>query len=131
MILMKIIRKTTVKQVITDQSREKLIAYFENKIIETKKQLDQLQYEKKKLLFQKKFDRNKLENRFRIEEMKREQNIDWYEFQLEQIKQLPNGSEIFEREVDEIIEVSIGSKWDEIAEDRTIIVKDGIIVEIK
>ncbi|MGM8214446.1 YlqD family protein [Bacillaceae bacterium W0354] len=128
---MKIIRKTTVKQIVTDHSREKLASFFQTKIEQLKKEIEQLQFEKKKMIFQKRFDREKIDHRFAIEKKKREQNITWYEFQLEQLQQIPNGSEITEREVDEIIDVSIGTEWDKIAGDRSIIIKDGKVIEIK
>lgn len=128
---MKIIRKTIVKQIITEKSREKMKASYENKMNQYKKELEQLEFEKNKLLFQKRFDRSKVEQRFLEEEKKREQQIAWYEFQLTSLDQIPDGSEIYDSEVEEIVEVTVGADWETVAGDRTIIVKDGKVVEIK
>ncbi|MDQ0159116.1 YlqD family protein [Alkalibacillus salilacus] len=126
---MKIIRQTKVKQVLTETSKEKLQYHFENEISAKRKEIDQLVFEKKKLLKQQ-FDSQKVEAKFAKEELKRQQSIEWYEFQLEQLKQLPLGSEITEREVEEIVEVSIGDNWEELMGAREIVVQDGKIVKI-
>ncbi|NIK10765.1 YlqD family protein [Alkalibacillus sp. S2W] len=126
---MKIIRQTKVKQVLTETSKEKLQYHFENEISAKRKEIDQLVFEKKKLLKQQ-FDPQKVEEKFAKEELKRQQSIEWYEFQLEQLNQLPLGSEMTEREVEEIVEVSIGDNWDELMGNREIVVQDGKIVKI-
>lgn len=43
---------------------------------------------------------------------------------------MPIGSEIVEGEVEEIIELSVGDSWDDIAGNREIVIKDGIIEKI-
>ncbi|GEL75900.1 YlqD family protein [Tenuibacillus multivorans] len=127
---MKIVRKTTVKQIVTDQSRDNLKSKFQQKIGQTKKELEQLQFEKKKMIYQKRFNQSKVEERFAIEENKRKQQVDWYEYQLQQLDDIPNGSEIIEGEVDEIVEVDIGDDWQTISGERSITIKDGKIIDI-
>ncbi|EQC2287776.1 YlqD family protein, partial [Listeria monocytogenes] len=53
------------------------------------------------------------------------------QFQMEQLEVLELGSEIREREMETIIDVQVGDKWDKSIFDKTIVVKDGIIVEIR
>ncbi len=127
---MKILRKTKIKQVITPSSKEKLKQKFEKRLIRHRNELDQLQFEKKKMLHQKKFPANQVESRFKREEARRKRQIDWCEFQLNKLESLPMGSEIVEGEVEEIIEISVGDSWDQIAGNREIVIKDGIIDKI-
>ncbi|BBP89303.1 hypothetical protein BsIDN1_29210 [Bacillus safensis] len=44
---------------------------------------------------------------------------------------MPLGSEMKETEVDALVEVKIGDKWDDKMQDNVIVVKDGTIVEIR
>ncbi|MGP4072630.1 YlqD family protein [Piscibacillus sp. B03] len=127
---MKILRKTTVKQVITDQSRELIKEKFNQKIGQAKKELEQLQFEKKKLTYQKQFNSSKVEERFSVEENKRKQSIQWLEQQIDQLDRIPNGSELIEGEVDELVEVKVGDQWDAVTGNRTITIKDGQIIDI-
>ncbi|MET3682113.1 hypothetical protein ABID56_000192 [Alkalibacillus flavidus] len=126
---MQIIRKTTVKQVLTETSKHELKTHFENEMAAKRKEIDQLVFQKKKLLKQQ-FDAQKVEEKFAKEELKRQQSIEWYEFQIEQLNQLPLGSEITERDVEEIVDVSIGDDWNNIIGEREIVVQDGKIVKI-
>lgn len=127
---MKILRKTTVKQVITDQSRELIKEKFNQKIGQAKKELEQLQFEKKKLTYQKQFNSSKVEERFSVEENKRKQSIQWLEQQIDQLDRIPNGSELIEGEVDELVEVEVGDQWDAVTGNRMITIKDGQIIDI-
>ncbi|RPF56017.1 YlqD family protein [Aquisalibacillus elongatus] len=127
---MKIFRKTTVKQVITEESRESLKRQFQRKIGQSKKELEQLQFEKKKLIHQQRFNQTKIEERFTREEHKRNKRIEWLSNQLERLDQVPIGSEIIEGEVDELVDVEIGDDWDQVAGKRSITIKDGKIIDI-
>jgi hypothetical protein len=44
---------------------------------------------------------------------------------------LPLGSELKDKEVEAIVDINVGDKWDEHINESTIIVKDGIIAEIR
>lgn len=50
---------------------------------------------------------------------------------MEQLEILPLGSEIREREMEAILEISVGDRWDESFFDKTIVVTDGIVTEIR
>ncbi|TSJ69254.1 hypothetical protein FPQ10_02050 [Allobacillus sp. SKP2-8] len=128
--VVKILRKTKIKQVITPQSKEALQQKFENRKSKHQTELDQLHFEKKKMLHQKRFPANQVEKRFNQEEERRKRSIEWCKYQLEQLEILPIGSEIVEGEVEEIIELSVGDSWDDIAGNREIVIKDGIIEKI-
>ena len=40
------------------------------------------------------------------------------------------GSEIIEKEVEALVEVNVGSNWNEIMEEQIIVIKDDIVVRI-
>jgi hypothetical protein len=44
---------------------------------------------------------------------------------------LPLGSELKEKEVQALVEVNVGDNWDEVTGQRTIIIKNGKIEEIR
>ena len=62
---------------------------------------------------------------------KREDKLDLIQFKLEQLEELPIGSEIIEGEVHSIQSVAVGDDWHDILQDQSIIIKDGIVVKIE
>lgn len=59
------------------------------------------------------------------------EKIKLLDFQLEQLHILPLGSELKEREVQALIDVQVGDKWENVISQRAIIIEDGIIKEIR
>lgn len=53
------------------------------------------------------------------------------DFQLQQLETLPLGSEMKEKEMNALVDINIGDRWDELVKERTIVIKDGIVVEIR
>jgi len=53
------------------------------------------------------------------------------EFKLQQIDMLPLGSELKEREVNAVIEVKEGDNWDQLLNEKTIVIEDGVVKEIR
>ncbi|PKR78597.1 hypothetical protein CEY16_02245 [Halalkalibacillus sediminis] len=127
---MKILRKTKIKQVITENSKSHIISKFNKRIDRLTNEIDQLQFEKKKMIYQKRSDAQRIEQRFAEEEKKRQQRIDWARKQIEQIETLPLGSEVVEGEVEEVIELEVGDRWDDAMGERSILIKDGEIIKI-
>ncbi|MEH7110471.1 YlqD family protein, partial [Bacillus sp. JJ1764] len=68
---------------------------------------------------------------FEKEIQNRKEKIKLIDFQIEQLHILPIGSELKEKEVQAIVEVKVGDSWDATNLRPTIIVKDGIIEEIR
>jgi len=126
----KIIRNINVNQVLTEKSKKQLHQKFEQQILQLKKEIDQLRFEKKKFEKIKKSFGN-ASSRFDQEISIRTEKVKLLEFQLEQLELLPIGTELKETEIPAIIEVSVGDYWDEITKDRTIVIKDGIVSEIR
>ena len=128
---MQLIQTVIVKQILTEQSKQKLLnKYFAGKL-QMQKEYEQLQFELKKLEKAKKYQASALKTHFEKELEKRLDKEKLYEFQIEQLHMLPLGSELKEKEVQALVEVNNGDNWDEVTGQRTIIIKDGIIKEIR
>ncbi|KAB7668617.1 YlqD family protein [Bacillus sp. B1-b2] len=125
---MKILQSITVNQVLTEQKKTSLAKEYQEEIWLLEREIQQLQFEEKKQLrnhsspteIQKKFQRevhNRIEKRKTIE------------FQLEQLHILPIGTEIKDHEVLAVLDIQVGDKWEQ--PNKSILIKDGIIVEIR
>ncbi|MFC4320206.1 YlqD family protein [Litchfieldia salsa] len=128
---MKIIQTVIVKQILTENSKSSLLESFQQKQQQLKKELEQLKFELKK--FDKSVKQNKvtINNQYHKEMTNREEKMKLLDFQISQIHMLPLGSELKEKEVQALVEVSPGDNWNEIMQAKTIIVKEGIIQEIR
>lgn len=120
-----------VKQVLTENSKENLLSRYFAKKIQYLKECDQLQFELKKLEKTKKFETNGLKKHFEKEMHMRKEKVKLIELQIEQLHMLPIGSELKEKEVQALVEINVGDKWEDSLMGTTIIVKDGIIAEIR
>ncbi|WP_026771370.1 MULTISPECIES: YlqD family protein [Sediminibacillus] len=127
---MKIIRKIPVKQVITERSKESLAEQFNQNKQQLEQECQQLQFEQRKLQNKKGVSKHEVAKRFQQEIKRRKDKIKWIEFQLEQLVILPIGSEITEEEVETLVEVEEGLNWGDISDNKAIIVKDGIVIQI-
>lgn len=128
---MNVLQNIIVKQVLTEKSKEQLLQKYEGNRLQLRKECDQLRFELKKLEKSKKFQTANLKKHFEKEIHKRQEKIKLLEFQLEQLHMLPLGSELKEKEIQGIIEVNIGDSWEEVVTNKTIIIKDGIVAEIR
>lgn len=128
---MQLIQTVVVKQVITEKSKADLYEKFHGRMLQLKKECDQLLFELKRLEKTKSFSPEALRKKFETEIQMRKEKIKLLEFQMEQLHNLPLGSEIQEREVQALVEVNVGDRWNERIERSTIIIEDGIIKEIK
>lgn len=129
--LMQLIQTVVVKQILTEKSREKLLKQYNAKRLQLQKECDQLQFELKRLEKTKTFSPNALKKNFEKEIQMRHEKEKLLEFQIEQLHMLPLGSEIKEKEVQALVDIKIGDVWNEKVGQPTIIIKDGIIEEIR
>lgn len=128
---MKLIQTVTVKQVLTSQNRERLSGEYVSSKQQLQKECEQLLFEMKKLERNRKYEANKVKAQFKKEISERKDKIKQLEFKLDQLDMLPDGSEIKEREVQALVDIQVGDDWDNITNGKTIIVKDGMITEIR
>lgn len=127
---MQIIQTVVVNQILTEKSKQHLFDHYQAKMLQLKKECDQLQFELKRLEKTKTFSPGALKNHFEKEIKKRQEKAKLLEFQIEQLHILPLGSELKEKEVQALVEVKIGDSWEEIGQ-PTIVIKDGIIEDIR
>lgn len=127
---MKVIKKTLIKQVITEKSKRKLEYKFKQKKAKLNLECEQLIFEKKKLQKEKKNATHKIAKHFQTEIDKKKRSINQLNFKIEQLHQLPLGSEIVENTIESIVEVSVGMNWTDFLAETTIIIEDDIVVRI-
>ncbi|MBC1522113.1 YlqD family protein [Listeria aquatica] len=128
---MQIVQKITVKQVLTEKSRAELLTYYSEQRKLLEKEREQLLFEQKKVEHKNRYQKEQVSDYFEQEMQVRKEKIKLVDFQMEQLEILPLGSEIREREMEAILEISVGDRWDESFFDKTIVVTDGIVTEIR
>lgn len=124
---MKILHQVIVKQIITEASKGILLKQFTQKKRALEQEIDQLYFEYKKV----EKTSNQLAKQFLKEIEKRREKIKMVNFQLEQVHTLPIGSEIKEKEVEAIVDINVGDNWEELMKEKTIVIKDGIVDQIR
>ncbi|MDX8362277.1 YlqD family protein [Cytobacillus sp. IB215316] len=128
---MKIIQNIIVKQVLTEKSKDGLLDKFQQSKFQLQKECDQLRFERKKMENNKKYQASTLHTYFEREINSRLEKIKVLDFQIEQLEILPIGSELREKEVQAIVDINVGDSWDDISHEKTIIIKEGIVVEMR
>ncbi|WAA10691.1 YlqD family protein [Fervidibacillus albus] len=128
---MNLLTKVTVKQILTEKSKKELFTSFSNRKVQLEREIEQLHFERKRLEKGKKYFDSKLRQRFDREVNTRLEKIKQLDFQMEQLNVLPIGSELIENELHGLVEVKVGDNWDHIRIEKSIIVKDGVVVDIQ
>jgi hypothetical protein len=128
---MRLLQKVIVKQVLTEKSKEDLAIRFEQQKEQLQKEIEQLRFQMKKIEKTKKWSSSLLEARFEKEQESRVEKIRILDFQLDQLALLPAGSELLEKEMEGVVEVGVGDRWEDVSQAKTILIKDGIIVNIR
>nr|WP_263625400.1 YlqD family protein [Bacillus infantis] len=127
----KILQTATVKQILTEKSKRKLLETYMERKTQLLKECEQLRFEARKIEKSKKFQQAGLTANFEKETDRRKEKIKLLEFQIEQLHMLPLGSELKEKEVQAVVEIGIGDTWDEVSANKTIIIEDGVVKEIR
>ncbi|MDQ0860149.1 YlqD family protein [Bacillus sp. V2I10] len=126
---MEIFQTVTVKQILTETSREQLLNHFMQTKQQLEREIDQLAFQLKKK--EKTNQTEEMRKQYQREISKRMDKIKIADFQIQQIHILPLGSEIKEKEMNAILEVHVGDRWDDLIKEKTIVIKDGFVVEIR
>lgn len=124
---MKIIQKVLIKQIITEKSKEKLHNKFSKDKIQLETECEQLLFEQRKLEKNKKVD---VSDHFELKIKKRRDKILLVDFKIEQLQILKVGSEIIETEVEALVDINVGSKWESFQTEKAVIIKDDSVVRI-
>lgn len=128
---MKILTKVTVKQILTENSKRELFQSFSERKRLLQKEVEQLRFELKRAEKAKKYPVSHLRQLFEKEIDTRLDKIKLLDFQMEQLDLLPIGSELKEDEVQGLVDVKVGDSWENVRLEKSIIVKDGVIVDIQ
>lgn len=128
-------RPVQVKIILTEASRLLLLSQYNRQIKQVQNELEQWQFQRKKLLAdaQKKTgDTYKfMAERIAREERIRKEKMEMLQFQVKQVENLPEGSEIYHTTVESSVQVNVGDVWDEIMDGTEIILKDGVVIDIR
>ncbi|MEW9676444.1 YlqD family protein [Lentibacillus sp. L22] len=127
---MKIIKKVLIKQIVTEKSKAKLQMNFNHHKMRLEQECQQLLFEQRKLQNKSGVSKQEVAARFQQEIKNRKEKMKLLEFKIEQLDMLEIGSEIVEKEVEALVEVDVGTHWNEIMDERAIIIKDGVVVRI-
>ncbi|RDU38556.1 hypothetical protein DRW41_03060 [Neobacillus piezotolerans] len=128
---MKILRTVAVKQVLTETSRQRLLDAYGQRKVQLEKECGQLKFEQKKIEKAGKLPPSETKRQFEKEIFSRKERIAQLEFQIEQLHMLPLGSELKESEVQAIVDIKPGDSWEDSLHQEEIIIRDGIIEEIR
>ncbi|UTR04794.1 YlqD family protein [Alkalihalobacillus sp. LMS6] len=129
---MKCIRKASVKHVLTEKKRQELAQSFQEEQAQYEKEVKQLEFQLQRA--QKKASAQtapSLKERFDSEIKKRQEKLQSIQFKSEQLHHLADGTEVFVEYTDVLIDVAVGEKWVSAQAPLTIVVKDGMIHEIR
>jgi len=132
---LKIKRPVIVKMVLTDKMRLSLEEEYQSTIQRMELELEQLQFQSKKMLQ----DSAKkgpeayqiVQDRLQKEEKSRKDKINHVQELQKQLRLLPNGSEMVHSQVESEVEVNVGDHWDKLMGKTEIIIKDGLVIEIR
>ncbi|WP_249869808.1 YlqD family protein [Oceanobacillus saliphilus] len=128
---MNIIKKVLIKQIVTEKSKEKIYSNFYNHKLRLEQECQQLLFEKRKMQNKPGVSKQEVEQRFQQEINNRKEKIKLIDFKIDQLETLEIGSEIIESEVEALVEVEVGSNWNDIMEEQAIVIKDDIIIRIE
>lgn len=132
---MKIRRPVYIKVILTESSKQDLENEYAEKLNQHKIELEQLRFQGKKLLH----DAGKkgadyvrtVHEKLHQEEKRKQESIEQTLFQIEQLELLPIGTEILHSTIEGEVDIHIGDSWDQVMNHTEIIIKDGIVHEIR
>ncbi|MGY0691532.1 YlqD family protein [Virgibacillus sp. FSP13] len=127
---MKIIKKVLIKQIVTEKSKAKLQTNFDQHKMRLEQECQQLLFEQRKLQNKTGVSKQEVASRFQQEIKNRKEKMKLLDFKIEQLDMLEIGSEIVEKEVEALVEVDVGTHWNEIMDDRAIVIKDDVVIRI-
>lgn len=124
-------KKIKVKQVVTENSKERIYQGFYNHKLRLEQECQQLRFEKRKLQHKNSKNHQEIEERFEQEIKNRKEKIKLLDFKIEQLDELNIGSEIVEDEVEALVEVEVGVNWTQLMKEQAIIIKDDQVIRIE
>jgi len=128
-------RPVQVKMILTENSRQVLLHEYQKQRHRLAQEWEQWQFQSKKLLIEARKKSAEAEQlvreRIAREERERQEKMAQLDFQIKQVESLPEGSEMLYTTVESSTVIKPGDRWDAIMNGTEIILKDGIIHEIR
>jgi len=132
---MRIRRPVQVKLILTEPTRNRFLGELEEQVKRLRMELEQLQFQGKKLLS----DAQRrgpaavevVRERLAREERARRERIEALKAQAEQLRVLPEGSEVLYTTVESDVEIRVGDDWNALMHGAEIVLKDGVVVAIR
>ncbi|GAB6933515.1 YlqD family protein [Calditerricola satsumensis] len=132
---MRIRRPVQVKLILTEPTRNRFLGEIEEQVKRLRMELEQLQFQGKKLLS----DAQRrgpaavemVRERLAREERARRERIEALKAQAEQLRALPEGSEVLYTTVESDVEIRVGDDWNALMSGAEIVIKDGVVVAIR
>ena len=131
---MEIIKKVVVKQILTDKSKSRLKEQFIGRQYQLNKEIQQLEFVLHKKLKANKNNINyqtSLKESFNREVKRRQDKVRQLELKLGQLDEMNMGAELREGTIQMIESVAEGDNWEEIMKGTEIVIKDGLVHEIR
>ncbi|GAE24225.1 hypothetical protein JCM9140_137 [Halalkalibacter wakoensis JCM 9140] len=130
---MKLLRDVVIKQVLTKKRKAKMIQELQGKLQQVNREIEQLKFHLHKATKESgnKHDQQEIRARYMKDIKNREAKASSILFKVKQMETLTEGIELSEGTVSSIIEVRKGDPWPEMHQPAEIVVKDGIIEEIR
>ncbi|MGG1661458.1 YlqD family protein [Brevibacillus sp. NRS-1366] len=133
--MLTIFRSVQVKIIMTEASRAVLVAQYRNQLQQRNEEWEQWQFQAKKILAdarKKSADTYALaQEKIAREERLRKEKIENLTLQLDQVENLPVGSELDYQTIQSPVTIQVGDIWDEKMAGTEIMLKDGRVHEIR
>ncbi|MHB1628862.1 MAG: YlqD family protein [Bacilli bacterium] len=125
----------TVKMILTEETKQNWLAELRRLINGTIAELEELEFRSKQMLreAEKQGDAavKATEEQIEMERMQRVQRREQLIAQLSQIQQMDLNAEVPNGTVETTVDVQIGDSWDAVLLGGEIVVKDGVVIEIR
>jgi len=128
-------RPVAIKIVLTEESKRGIIEEIRQAVSQISMELEQIEFQERRLqndaTNQSEEESDVVRQRLEAERQQRVERRDQMITQLQQIQQLPVGFELSQGTVDSFVEVNVGDSWNTVAKGTEIIVRDGVVVELR
>ena len=118
----------------TPNTRQQIEKDYMSELKQIRLELEQLEFQCKKLLAdakRKNLDTQQIAHKINQERKKRRERLEQLEIKIKEILKVPDGTELLYGNAESYVTVEIGDRWESKIESPEIILKDGIIVEIR
>lgn len=132
--MMKVIKKVVVKQVLTNTRKQNMLDDYDKQKKQVLKEIKQLEFQLHKKLKASKNNfeyQSALKSSFNKEIKERNDKVKIIDFQINQLTELEIGTEIKDQVIETLYDINIGDNWNEIINNTEILIKDGIVTEIR